>query len=82
MPALKEANVGDVRVLRVALGGNTNAWITFSFVDGWPPKENNMLAKSMGESAMREMLAEGASMQTSGFDYFYRYRSDLSYTAE
>lgn len=81
IPALREANVGDVRTLRVALGGNTRTWITFSYVDALPGSGPNPLAESMGQQAMERMLARGDAMVISSSDYFYQFRPDLSFDA-
>jgi hypothetical protein len=81
MPEFKKAGFRDLRVLQVAQGGNTNMWVFFNFVDGWPPQED-LLAKSMGERDARRMIENLQSYESTGFNYLYRFRSDLSYTAD
>jgi hypothetical protein len=81
IPALREADVGDVRTLRVVLGGNTREWVTYSFVEALPGSGPNPLAESMGQQAMERMLARGDAMVTSYTEYFYRFRPDLSFDA-
>ncbi len=74
VPALREAEVGDVRVLRSVLGGSPRTWVTLSFVDGWPPTGDNDLDD--------RMLAKGDAMVVAQTDYFYAFREDLSFTAD
>ncbi len=72
IPALREAEVGDVRTLRQVLGGNPRNWITYSFVEGFPEPAFNLDGG---------MLARGDAMVVSQTDYFYTFREDLSFTA-
>jgi len=82
IPALRAADVGDVRVSRVALGGNIRSWIRFSFVNGWPGDGADRLAASMGERPAERMLARGEAMTAgASTDYFYRLRPEMSFTA-
>ena len=74
IPALREAEVGDVRVLRSVLGGSPRTWVTLSFVDGWPPTGDNSLDD--------RMLARGDAMVVAQTDYFYSFREELSFTAD
>lgn len=82
IPALREANVGDVRTLRIAQGGNINTWLRFSYSDEMPLiGGTNPVAQSMGERQFQQMLARGDAMTSSATDFVYRYRADLSYDA-
>lgn len=74
IPDLREADVGDVRVARVVLGGNPRTWVTASFVDGWPYSNENPVSP--------RMLARGDTMVATRNDYFYEFRDDLSFTAD
>ncbi len=74
IPGLRKADVGDVRVGEVVLGGSTRTWITFSFVAGWPYGE--------GPSVDRRMLAKGDALAESWVEHFYEFREDLSYSLE
>jgi hypothetical protein len=73
IPALRKADVGDVRVARVVLGGNPRTWVTASFVPGWPGPQADI---------DQRMLARGDALATTRTDYFYEFREDLSFTAE
>ena len=81
IPALREAGVGDVRTLRIALGGNLDTWVRFSFVDDMPGTGGNPVAESMGQQAMQRMIGRGADMVSQSSDYFDLFRSDLSFDA-
>ncbi len=74
IPALREAEVGDVRTLRSVLGGSPRTWVTLSFVEGWPPTGDNALDD--------RMLARGDAMVVAQTDYFYTFREDMSFTAD
>jgi hypothetical protein len=80
IPAARKANLGDIRTAKIVLGGDPSMWITFSFVDGWPG-EGNLLAESMGERGMERMFDKLNSITRPLFNYFYQFRSDLSYTS-
>lgn len=73
IPALREAEVGDVRTFRSVLGGSPRTWVTLSFVDGWPPTGDIDLDD--------RMLARGDAMVVAQTDYFYTFREDLSFTS-
>ena len=72
IPALREAEAGDVRVLRQVMGGSPRTWVIYSFVDGFPEAPVSLNG---------EMIARGDAMVVSQTDYFYRFREDLSFSA-
>jgi hypothetical protein len=73
IPGLRKADVGDVRVARVILGGSPRTWVTASFVPGWPEPQADV---------DQRMLAKGDALAATRTDYFYEFREDLSFTAE
>ena len=77
MPALQERNSGDIRFVRVALGDNTNKFITFRFVDEWPTASNVTL-----DNELQAIYNEGNEMVLDSQDYLYIYRKDLSFSAD
>ena len=80
IPALREAGAGDVRTLRVVLGGNINTWIRYSYIDEIPVIGGaDPLAESIGDRQFREVMDAGNAMTVSASDFIYRYRPDLSY---
>lgn len=74
VPALRRAELGDVRNARVVLGGNPRTWVTASFVDGWP--------YSPDYTVDQRMLAKGDALVADRKDYFYEFREDLSFTSD
>jgi hypothetical protein len=73
IPALRSAQVGDVRVLRVVLGESPRTWVTASFVPGWPEPQVDI---------DQRMLRKGDSLAATWTDYFYEFIEDLSFTAD
>jgi hypothetical protein len=71
VPALREAEAGDVRNLRVVLGASPRTWLTYSFVDGFPEAPVEIDPR---------ILQRGEPLIASQTDYFYRFRDDLSFT--
>ena len=72
IPALREAEAGDVRTGRHAMGSNPRTWALYSFVKGFPEPALNLDG---------QMIARGDAMVVSQTDYFYSFREDLSFTA-
>lgn len=74
-PALRTAGLTDLRSGRVIVGGNTNTFVRYSFSDrpiiGGIPVEN-----------AARLFGREADLTTGSEDYVYRYREDLSTTAE
>lgn len=82
VPALQTAGIGDTRVARIALGGNTNTWMRFGFIDSLPTLSGpNILAESMGVEEAQQMLDRGNALTSNATDVIYSYRADLSYDA-
>lgn len=80
IPALRRAEVGDVRTLRITHGGNIHTWIRYSYIDQIPALgDPDRLADSMSERQLQQMMAAGDAMTLSASDYIYQYRADLSY---
>jgi hypothetical protein len=80
-PALREAGVTDLRSGRITLGGNTNTFVRFGFADqivGGGPD----IAGTIGQQRLDRILAREASLLVSSEDFVYRFREDLSFTAE
>ena len=73
VPGLREAGAGDIRSGRVVLGGSPRTWVTFSFVPGWPEPVVELDPR---------ILARGDELIATQTDYFYRFREDLSFTAD
>ena len=73
IPELRRADVGDVRVARVVLGGSPRTWVTASFVPGWPEPQADV---------DQRMLARGDALVATRTDYFYEFREDLSFTSQ
>ena len=82
LPALREAGITGFRVGRVILGGSSQTWVSGADVDSWASMINNVLAESMGERQMAQMLARGAEMLVHTEDLVMAYRPDLSYMNE
>ena len=80
IPALREAEFGDVRTLRVVHGGDINTWVRYYFINDIPRLgDANPLVATMGERAFEQLVAEGDAMTTKASDLIYRFRPDLSY---
>ncbi len=75
VPALRAAEVGDVRNARVVLGGSPRTFVTASFVDGWPYSGDT-------DPRIERALEKGRPMVATWVDYFYEFREDLSFTVE
>ena len=82
LPALREAGITGFRVGRVILGGSSQTWVSGADVDSWASMINNVLAESMGERRMAQMLARGAEMLVHTEDLVMAYRPDLGYMNE
>jgi hypothetical protein len=77
IPALRDLDVGDVRSLRVLLGGDPNTFVRHSFVADWPD-----FAAADGDNAdFAAIIAEENAMLTGSQNLFYRFRDELSFTA-
>ncbi len=72
VPGLRAAGAGDVRNLRIVLGGSPRTWVTFSFVEGWPEPAVELDPR---------ILARGDALVATQTHYFYSFREDLSFTA-
>ena len=73
VPSLREAGAGDVRNARVVLGGSPRTWVTFSFVPGWPESVVDLDPS---------IIASADDLIATEIHYFYRFREDLSFTAD
>ncbi len=82
LPALREAGITGFITGRVVLGGSSQTWVSAADVDSWASMFNNILAESMGERQMTQMLAEGAAMLVHTEDLVMAYRPDLGYVNE
>jgi len=83
IPALREADVGDIRTLRVVHGGNINTWIRYSYIDEIPIiGAPDPVVGAIGDRRAQELFATGNAMTMSASDFIYRYRPDLSYDTD
>jgi hypothetical protein len=79
-PALREGGLTDVRIGRVTLGGNSNSFIRFTYSDSVAGGGVNV-AEVVGEREFQRILDAEAALLASAEDLVYRYRRDLSFTA-
>ena len=76
LPALREIGVNDVRTARVVLGGSPERFVRFAFMDDWPGQGGGPGGDLSG------ILAEESTMVRARQNLFYRFRDDLSFTAD
>ena len=80
-PALSQAGVTDFRAGRQVAGGNINSFVSFQYSDEFPGGGPNV-GEAVGQRDFERIIARGNSLVVSAEDYRYRYRADLSFTAD
>ena len=80
-PALREAGVTDLRTGRLIHGGNTNTFVRFAFSDAFP-EDGPDVAESLGQREFERLFDREDALLVSSEDVIYRFREDLSFTAE
>jgi hypothetical protein len=73
---LREIGLNDVRSARIVLGGSPDRFIRFAFQADWPGQGGG------GGGDLSEILAEETTMLAARQNLFYRFRDDLSFTAD
>lgn len=78
---LKKAGLKDLRVGRVVVGGNTNTFLRWSFLEKFPGDDGLNIDGTIGERDFQRLLARGAALTVASEDYVLRFRKELSFTA-
>lgn len=78
---LQKAGLKDLRVGRIILGGNTNTFLRWNFLEKFPGDDGLDIAGTIGERDFQRLLQRGASLTVASEDYVLRFRKDLSFTA-
>lgn len=82
-PALREAGLTDLRSGRVTLGGNTNTFVRYTYTDDLAGGVSGLdIPGTVGQREFDRIIAREAELLTVSEDYVYRYREDLSFTAQ
>jgi len=82
-PALREAGLPDLRTGRVTIGGNTNTFVRYAFTDDVTGGVNGLdIPGTVGQREFDRIIAREAELLSTSEDYVYRFREDLSFTAE
>jgi len=80
-PALREAGWDDLRMGRVISGGNVNTFVKFSYSDSLP-ENRTAVVNRIGAPLFLSFIATEQALSVMEEEFAYRFRSDLSYTAE
>jgi len=83
-PAARAGGVTDLRSGRVVLGGNSDTFVRFYFGDSvqTAPAGGGNLAEALGQAEFQHLIENEADLILTDEMYVYRYREDLSYTAD
>lgn len=82
-PAAREGGIRDLRAGRVILGGNSNTFIRYYYGDSIQsaPGGGGNLGQALGERDFQRLIDNEAALIQSDEMYIYRFREDLSWTA-
>ena len=80
-PALREGGITDLRSGRIIMGGNPNTFVRFSFANEFPAQGPD-IAAAVGEREFARIIDREPGLLVSSEDYVYRFRDDLSFTAD
>lgn len=79
---LQKAGLKDLRVGRIVLGGNTNTFLRWSYMEKFPDDGDGLdIAGTIGERDFQRLLQRGAALTVASEDYVLRFRKELSFTA-
>ncbi len=80
-PALREGGITDLRSGRIIMGGNSNTFVRYTFANEFPAQGPDVAA-AVGEREFERIISREPDLLVSSEDYVYRYRPELSFTAE
>jgi len=80
VPLLRRSGVTDLRSGRIVFGGNTDTFVMFTYQD--TATQSTLNVEAVGEREAQRVFSRERELLATAEDLLYRFRPDLSFTAD